>query len=87
MAFADVIEVAWFEGVGTVGVTSGASVPEILVREVLELLADRGYTDVEPVVAAEESLLFALPRELRRDIKARDGQDTASVRHDAGSLR
>jgi 4-hydroxy-3-methylbut-2-en-1-yl diphosphate reductase len=56
--------------VQTVGLTSGASVPEILVRGVLDWLAERGYTDVQEVVAAEESLLFALPPELRRDMKA-----------------
>ena len=56
---------------GTIGVTSGASVPEILVREVLADLAGRGYVDVQPVVAAQESVLFALPNELRRDLKAR----------------
>jgi 4-hydroxy-3-methylbut-2-enyl diphosphate reductase len=84
--YADEIDEAWLDGVSTVGVTSGASVPEILVREVLAYLADRGYSDVEPVVAAEESLLFALPKELRRDLKARDGQDAVTVRHDAGSL-
>jgi 4-hydroxy-3-methylbut-2-en-1-yl diphosphate reductase len=62
---------AWLEGVTTVGVTSGASVPEILVRGVLDWLAERGYADVQEVVSAEESLLFALPQELRRDIKAK----------------
>ena len=61
---------AWLEGVQTVGLTSGASVPEILVRGVLDWLAERGYTDVQEVVSAEESLLFALPPELRRDMKA-----------------
>ncbi len=61
---------AWLDGVTVVGVTSGASVPEILVRGVLEWLAERGYGDVEEVVSAEESLLFALPPELRRDMKA-----------------
>ena len=60
---------AWLAGVTTVGVTSGASVPEILVRGVLDWLAERGYAEVEEVVSAEESLLFALPPELRRDMK------------------
>ncbi len=62
---------SWLDGVTTVGVTSGASVPEILVRGVLDWLAERGYSDVQEVVAAEESLLFALPQELRRDMKAK----------------
>jgi 4-hydroxy-3-methylbut-2-enyl diphosphate reductase len=65
------LEEAWLEGVSTVGLTSGASVPEILVRGVLDWLAERGYTDVEEVRSAEESLLFALPPELRRDMKAK----------------
>jgi 4-hydroxy-3-methylbut-2-enyl diphosphate reductase len=64
------IDEAWLEGVDTVGVTSGASVPEELVQAVLAWLAARGYADVDEVVAAEESLLFALPPELRRDLKA-----------------
>ncbi|GMA18366.1 4-hydroxy-3-methylbut-2-enyl diphosphate reductase [Arsenicicoccus piscis] len=84
--FADEIEESWLDGVETVGVTSGASVPEVLVRDVLDYLASRGYQDVQPVVAAEESLLFALPNELRRDLKARSGAEASKVRHDAGSL-
>ena len=60
---------AWLDGVTTVGLTSGASVPEILVRGVLDWLAERGYAEVEEVVSAEESLLFALPPELRRDMR------------------
>ncbi len=62
---------AWFEGVDVVGVTSGASVPEILVREVLESLAERGYGAPEEVRTAQEDLLFSLPRELRADLKLR----------------
>ncbi|MFC5718888.1 4-hydroxy-3-methylbut-2-enyl diphosphate reductase [Streptomyces gamaensis] len=68
--FADEIDEAWLEGVRTVGVTSGASVPEILVDGVLEWLAERGYADVETVTAAEESITFSLPKELRRDLRA-----------------
>ena len=67
---ADEIDESWLEGVTTVGVTSGASVPEVLVRDVLAWLAERGYGRVEEVVSAEESLLFSLPKELRRDLKA-----------------
>ncbi len=84
--YADEIDEAWLEGVQTVGVTSGASVPEVLVRDVLQWLADRGYEDVKAITAAEESLLFALPNEIRRDLKARDGVEAAKIRHDAGSL-
>jgi 4-hydroxy-3-methylbut-2-en-1-yl diphosphate reductase len=64
------VDVTWLEGATTVGVTSGASVPESLVSGVLELLAGQGFADVETVTAAEESLIFALPPELRRDLKA-----------------
>jgi 4-hydroxy-3-methylbut-2-enyl diphosphate reductase len=59
------IDDAWLDGVDTVGVTSGASVPEVLVRGVLDHLAERGWTSVEEVTTAEESLVFSLPRELR----------------------
>jgi len=65
------LDEAWLDGVTVVGLTSGASVPEIVVRGVLDWLAERGYTDVEEVRSAEESLLFALPPELRRDMKAK----------------
>ena len=84
--FADEIDEAWLDGVSTVGVTSGASVPEVLVRDVLTYLSERGYGDAETVVSAEESLLFALPTELRRDLKARSGNEPDQVRHDPSSL-
>jgi 4-hydroxy-3-methylbut-2-enyl diphosphate reductase len=61
---------SWLDGVETVSVTSGASVPEELVDGVLSLLADRGYPDAQAVHTAEESLIFALPPELRRDMRA-----------------
>jgi 4-hydroxy-3-methylbut-2-enyl diphosphate reductase len=83
--YADEIDPSWLEGVQTVGVTSGASVPEVLVRDVLAFLAERGYDDVQPVVSAQENLLFSLPNELRRDLKARDGVEATRVRHDAGA--
>jgi 4-hydroxy-3-methylbut-2-enyl diphosphate reductase len=73
--YAAEIDPDWLVGVQTVGVTSGASVPEILVRDVLDWLAQRGYADVETVVSAEESLLFALPHELRRDLPGSSGTD------------
>nr|WP_084099736.1 4-hydroxy-3-methylbut-2-enyl diphosphate reductase [Demequina sp. NBRC 110051] len=62
---------AWLEGVTTVGVTSGASVPEILVRDLLDRLAGLGYATVEEVTTATEDLMFSLPREIRADMKAR----------------
>ncbi|MCP9957495.1 MULTISPECIES: 4-hydroxy-3-methylbut-2-enyl diphosphate reductase [Streptomyces] len=68
--FADEIEEEWLEGVSTVGVTSGASVPEVLVEGVLEWLAQRGFEDVEIVRTAEETITFSLPKELRRDLRA-----------------
>ncbi|GAA2259188.1 MULTISPECIES: 4-hydroxy-3-methylbut-2-enyl diphosphate reductase [Kitasatospora] len=68
--FADEIDEAWLEGVTTVGLTSGASVPEILVEGVLAFLAERGFADVEIVKTAEEHLTFSLPKELRRDLRA-----------------
>lgn len=82
--YAEQIDQAWLEGVSTVGVTSGASVPEVLVTQVLAALAEHGFADVETVLAAEESLMFALPKELRRDLKA-GGRDTGDVRDDAAS--
>ncbi|MEJ8637166.1 4-hydroxy-3-methylbut-2-enyl diphosphate reductase [Streptomyces sp. NPDC006475] len=68
--FADEIDEAWLDGVATVGVTSGASVPDVLVEGVLEWLSQRGFEDVEIVKAAEESITFSLPKELRRDLRA-----------------
>jgi 4-hydroxy-3-methylbut-2-enyl diphosphate reductase len=66
------IDVAWLQGVDKVSVTSGASVPEDLVQGVLTFLADHGYPDAQAVHTAEESLIFALPPELRRDLRARE---------------
>jgi 4-hydroxy-3-methylbut-2-enyl diphosphate reductase len=60
----------WFIGVETIGVTSGASVPEILVTDLLNELKNRGYGDVETVTAMEEHLLFAIPPELRKDLRS-----------------
>ncbi|MFF7158250.1 4-hydroxy-3-methylbut-2-enyl diphosphate reductase [Streptomyces sp. NPDC008139] len=68
--FAEECDEAWLDGVTTVGVTSGASVPEILVDGVLDWLAERGYADVQVVTSAEESIQFSLPKELRRDLRA-----------------
>jgi 4-hydroxy-3-methylbut-2-enyl diphosphate reductase len=69
--YAREIDEAWLDGVRTVGVTSGASVPEVLVRGVLDHLAERGWESVEEVTTAEETLRFSLPRELRPARSAR----------------
>ena len=63
--YAHQIDDAWFEGVETIGISSGASVPEILVQGVIERLAGYGYDDVEEVTSAAEKIVFALPRVLR----------------------
>ena len=71
------IEEHWFDGVKTVGVSSGASVPEDLVDGVLAFLAERGYGDVRTVTTAEEDVQFSLPKELRKDLKAA-GEDVSN---------
>ena len=65
--FASEVRQEWLDGVRTIGVTSGASVPEVLVQELLDDLADAGYADVQATVTAEEDLVFSLPKELRQD--------------------
>ena len=67
----------WFDGVETVGVSSGASVPEELVSDVLDYIATKGFGDVRTVTTAEEDIQFSLPRELRKDLKAA-GEDTSN---------
>ena len=59
----------WLDGVSTIGLSSGASVPEVLVQETLAWLAECGYGQVEEVTHTEERLTFALPQELRRELK------------------
>jgi 4-hydroxy-3-methylbut-2-enyl diphosphate reductase len=65
------IDESWLDGVRTVGLSSGASVPEILVREVVQWLDQHGFGDVQEVSHTEERLTFALPRELRRELQAK----------------
>ena len=63
---ASVLDPAWLDGGTTVGVTSGASVPEDLVAGVLDWLAAAGFGDVEEVETVREGTVFALPHELRK---------------------
>ncbi|CAN5280167.1 4-hydroxy-3-methylbut-2-enyl diphosphate reductase [soil metagenome] len=65
--YAHEVKQEWLDGVNTVGVTSGASVPEVLVQELLDDLAGAGYGHIETVQTAEEDLIFSLPKELRHD--------------------
>lgn len=76
--FANQVDESWFEGVATVGLTSGASVPEVLVQQILDLLAEYGYGEVEEVVTAQEDILFSLPKELRAKL-AKDGDTTRGL--------
>ncbi len=71
------IQESWFEGVKTVGVSSGASVPEDLVSEVLDYLDAKGFGNVSTVTTAEEDIQFSLPKELRKDLKEA-GHDTSN---------
>jgi 4-hydroxy-3-methylbut-2-enyl diphosphate reductase len=80
--YASEIDERWLDGAWTVGLTSGASVPDDLVMEVLDWLAARGFGEVAEVTTAQEKLIFALPRELRRDMKV--AADERSV--DAAAL-
>jgi 4-hydroxy-3-methylbut-2-enyl diphosphate reductase len=75
--YASEIQEQWFDGVETVGVTSGASVPEELVDEVLAYLANREFGDVRTVQTVEEDVQFSLPAELRKELKAA-GQDVSN---------
>lgn len=67
--FASEIDPAWLDGVTTVGLTSGASVPEDLIDEVLAFLSDHEFTDVQTVSTADETLIFQLPPELKRELR------------------
>lgn len=75
--YASEVKQEWLDGVATVGVTSGASVPEVLVQEVLDDLRGAGYGDVQEVKTAEEDLMFSLPKELRKDLTGK--QDARAI--------
>lgn len=76
--FANEVDETWFENVSSVGVTSGASVPDVLVQEVLALLADYGFTDVSEVTTAQEDIIFSLPKEIRGKLKE-SGDDARAL--------
>lgn len=83
--YAHELKEEWFDGAKTVGLTSGASVPEILVREVIDWLAPRGFPTVEEVRTETETITFALPRNLRSDLKDSGRDDTRPhARREAG---
>ncbi|WP_110589299.1 4-hydroxy-3-methylbut-2-enyl diphosphate reductase [Microbacterium suaedae] len=75
--YPDEVRQEWLEGVRTVGITSGASVPDVLVQQLMRELAQAGYAEVEEVRTAEEDLMFSLPKELRGD-RPRGGRGSAS---------
>ncbi|MCP5395986.1 MAG: 4-hydroxy-3-methylbut-2-enyl diphosphate reductase [Sphingomonadaceae bacterium] len=61
---ANEIDPAWLEGVGTIGLTAGASAPETLVREVVDKLSEWRDVEEHTLVTAEEKMIFKLPRQL-----------------------
>jgi 4-hydroxy-3-methylbut-2-enyl diphosphate reductase len=81
--YAHEVQQEWLDGVQTIGVTSGASVPEVLVQELLDDLAGAGYGDVDTVMTAEEDLVFSLPKELRRDTAGKKDTRALGGRHRA----
>jgi len=70
--YAREVDPTWLDGVSTVGVTSGASVPDILVMDLLSWLSERGWSEVQEVTTANEKVAFALPRELRKVLATDD---------------
>ncbi|HWH26600.1 MAG TPA: 4-hydroxy-3-methylbut-2-enyl diphosphate reductase [Pseudolysinimonas sp.] len=89
--YASEIQQDWLDGVRSIGVSSGASVPEVLVEEVLADLRDAGYLDVQLVKTAEEDLMFSLPKELRTDqagnadTRALGGRQSAGMQQTSGN--
>ena len=77
------IDPVWLENAATVGVTSGASVPEILVKDVVTALRSHGFNQVDEMRTVTESLTFSLPRELRSSLKAA-GRDVKASGIDVG---
>jgi 4-hydroxy-3-methylbut-2-enyl diphosphate reductase len=85
--YASEIQDSWLEGARTVGLTSGASVPDELVMEVLDFLAERGFGEVAEVSTADEKLTFSLPQELKRDMKAASASHAGEAAKLAAGIR
>ena len=85
--YATEIDEAWLDGATTVGVTSGATVPEELVMEVLDRLAERGFDEVAEVTTAEETLIFSLPQELKRDMRTAAADRAGAAATSGGQVR
>ncbi|HRV60372.1 MAG TPA: 4-hydroxy-3-methylbut-2-enyl diphosphate reductase, partial [Solirubrobacterales bacterium] len=62
------VEEEWLDGVETVGITSGASAPEELVEDLVQLFRDRGVEDVSELRTVDESVRFMLPKEIRKGL-------------------
>ena len=77
--YAHEINDEWLAGVSTVGLTSGASVPDELVMQVIDHLAERGFDQVAEVTTAQETLTFSLPQALKRDMRAAEAKRAAAV--------
>jgi 4-hydroxy-3-methylbut-2-enyl diphosphate reductase len=63
------IQEEWVKGAGCVGVTAGASAPDILVQNVLARLRELGGSETRELTGREENIVFEVPRELRVDVR------------------
>ncbi|KYP97679.1 4-hydroxy-3-methylbut-2-enyl diphosphate reductase [Sodalis-like endosymbiont of Proechinophthirus fluctus] len=63
------IQESWLQGTQTIGVTAGASAPNILVQQVIERLFSLGAEDAQELIGREENIVFEVPKELRVDVK------------------
>ena len=77
--YAHEISDEWLAGATTVGLTSGASVPDELVLQVLDHLAERGFDQVAEFTTTQETLTFSLPQALKRDMRAAEAKRSAAV--------
>jgi 4-hydroxy-3-methylbut-2-enyl diphosphate reductase len=73
------IEESWLEGMGIIGITSGASAPEVLVQQVVDLFRDRGTEDISELHVVQEDVRFMLPKKIRQALAARDDDASAAA--------